>query len=116
MPFLNLVRPKQLGDDIWRATDPALPAQPGADWKQQRVPFLLHGWWALFIISNLVGSASFRLSLDATTPQDLWNVSAVGLASDFLDLPLTILAYQVVAQITRRQEARVVQLANSRTA
>jgi hypothetical protein len=38
------------------------------------------------------------------------------LASDFLDLPLTILAYQVVAQITRRQEARVVQLANSRTA
>jgi hypothetical protein len=33
VPFLNLVRPKQIMDDIWRASDPALPAHPGAAWK-----------------------------------------------------------------------------------
>jgi hypothetical protein len=69
VPFLNLVRPKQLADDIWRASDPALPPQPGAAWKQQRVPALLHWWWALFIATNLLGWASLRLGLQATTPR-----------------------------------------------
>jgi hypothetical protein len=115
VPFLNLVRPKQIMDDIWRASDPALPPHAGAAWQQQRVPSLLHWWWAAFIASNLLGWVSFRLG-DATTPQGLWNASAVTLAGDFLDLPLTILAFQVVAQVTRRQEARAVQMVASRTA
>jgi hypothetical protein len=38
----------------------------------------------------------------------------VTLAGDFLDFPLTILAFGVVAQVTRRQEARTAQLAASR--
>jgi len=116
VPFLNLVRPKQLADDIWRASDPALPAQPGAAWKQQRVPVLLHWWWALWILSSLLGWASLRLGLDPTTLEELQTASAVTLASDFLDLPLTILAFQVVAKVTRRQEARAVQLVASRNA
>jgi hypothetical protein len=116
VPFLNLVRPKQITDDIWRASDPALPARPGAVWKQQRVPALLHWWWALFILSGLLGWAAFRSGLGATTPQELQTASAVTLTGDFLYLPLTILASQVVAQVTRRQEARASQLAASRTA
>jgi hypothetical protein len=116
VPFLNLVRPKQLADDIWRASDPTLPAQVGAAWKQQRVASLLHWWWALFIASNLVGWASLRLGLDATTPEELQTVSAVTLAGDFLDLPLTILALWMVAQVSRRQETRTAQLVASRYA
>jgi hypothetical protein len=116
VPFLNLVRPKQLADDIWRASDPALPALPGAAWKQQRVPSLLHWWWALFIASNLLGWAAFRVGQAATTPQELQTGSAITLAGDFLDLPLTILAICLVAQVTRRQEARIVQVAARRGA
>jgi hypothetical protein len=116
VPFLNLVRPKQLADDIWRASDPTLPAQAGAAWKQQRVASLLHWWWALFIASNLVGWASSRLGLDATTPEELQTLSAVTLAADFLDLPLTILAFWMVAQVSRRQETRTAQLVASRDA
>ena len=116
VPFLNLVRPKQLADDIWRASDPTLPAQAGAAWKQQRVASLLHWWWALFIVSNLVGWASLRLGLDATTLEELQTVSAVTLAGDFLDLPLTILALWMVAQVSRRQETRTAQLVASRYA
>jgi hypothetical protein len=116
VPFLNLVRPKQLADDVWRASDPTLPAQVGAAWKQQRVASLLHWWWALFIASNLVGWASLRLGLDATTPEELQTVSAVTLAGDFLDLPLTILALWMVAQVSRRQETRTAQLVASRYA
>jgi Domain of unknown function (DUF4328) len=114
VPFLNLVRPKQLADDIWRASDPALPPRPGPAWKRQPVPSLLHLWWALFIASNLLGWAAFRLGQDATTPQELQTGSAVTLAGDLLDLPLTILACWLVAQVTRRQDARTAQLAARR--
>jgi Domain of unknown function (DUF4328) len=114
VPFLNLVRPKQLADDIWRASDPAPPPQPGAAWKRQQVASLLHWWWALFIASNLLGWAAFRLGQDATTPKELQTGSAITLAGDFLDLPLTILACWLVAQVTRHQETRSAQLAARR--
>jgi hypothetical protein len=78
------------------------------------VPSLLHWWWALFIASNLLGWTAFRLGQDATTPQELQTGSAITLAGDFLDLPLTILAFWLVAQVTRRQEARTAQLAARR--
>lgn len=68
----------------------------------------------MFIASNLVGWAAFRLGLNATTPEELQTASAVTMAGDVLDLPLTILAFWVVAQVTRHQEARTAQLAASR--
>ena len=43
IPIVNLFLPKQVVNDIWRASDPDLPAVTG-NWDQLRVPALLH-WW-----------------------------------------------------------------------
>jgi hypothetical protein len=45
VPFLNLVQPKQLMDDIWRASDPVVAGQPNLAWKQRTVSKLIHTWW-----------------------------------------------------------------------
>jgi hypothetical protein len=54
VPFLSLVRPKQIANDIWNGSDPGAPALSGSGWKNAAVPQLLSLWWGLWIGSNLL--------------------------------------------------------------
>jgi Domain of unknown function (DUF4328) len=103
VPFLNLVRPKQIMNDLWRATDPKLPVQPGIAWKQVRVPLLVHAWWLLFLLSVAVGIVASNLGGEASTLEHVRSASVVRLLGDVLILPAAVLACLVVSQITQRQ-------------
>jgi hypothetical protein len=103
VPFLNLVRPKQIMNDLWRATDPELPVQPGVAWKQVRVPLMVHAWWLLFLLSLAVGIVASNFRQEASTLQQLRGASVVTLLGDVLILPAAVLASLVVNQITQRQ-------------
>jgi hypothetical protein len=56
VPFLNFVRPKQIVDDIWRATSPDQPEW----WPPTRPPVsnLLHVWWGALIVTGIAGRAA----------------------------------------------------------
>jgi Domain of unknown function (DUF4328) len=112
VPVLNLVRPKQIADDLWRATDPALPDQAGAAWKQVRVPPWLHAWWLLFLLSGVVGILAPDLGEDASI-QQLRSAIIATLAGDALALPAGVLACLVVIRITQRQRGRAAHLVTS---
>jgi Domain of unknown function (DUF4328)/Protein of unknown function (DUF2510) len=103
VPFLNLVRPKQIMNDLWRATDPELPIQPGIAWKQVRVPLVVHAWWLLFLLSLAVGIVASNLRQEASTLQQFRGASIATLLGDVLILPAAVLACLVVNQITQRQ-------------
>jgi hypothetical protein len=82
VPILNLIRPKQLMDDTWRASDPALPAKVGSGWQERPVPGLLHAWWALFLISGVLGNVAGRRIAEAATPDARLVASVWSLLSD----------------------------------
>ena len=48
VPFLNLVRPKQIVDDIWRASDPM--RRPTEAWDERPLSNLLHWWWFFWVV------------------------------------------------------------------
>jgi hypothetical protein len=108
VPFLNLVRPKQLMDDIWRATDPTLPEQPGDAWKKRPVALVVHLWWATFLLSTAVGLIATSLLQDASTLQQLRTTAILMLIGDALALPAVVLACLVVNRITQRQKGVLV--------
>jgi hypothetical protein len=51
VPFLNLIRPKQIADDVYRGSRPE--ARAGGDPASIPAPALLHWWWAMFLLSGL---------------------------------------------------------------
>jgi hypothetical protein len=104
VPFLNLVRPKQLMDDIWRATDPELPEQPGDAWRTRPVALLVHLWWAMFLLSTAVGLSATSLLQGASTFQELRTAAILMLIGDVLALPAAVLACLVVSRVTQRQK------------
>jgi serine/threonine protein kinase len=121
LPVLSLFRPKQLLNDIWRASDPDLPPDMGDRWRHRPVSPLLGWWWLTFLASILVRSitteavhaAASVMTLGLLPSQlDRFQASAdVQVLADLLTVLAGLLALAVVRRTTRRQAQRAARLA-----
>jgi len=106
VPILNVFRPKQVANDLWRGSDPDLAPDAVPDWSSGRLPALYAIWWGGWIISSVLDNASFRLSLRAEALPEIVTSTQVTLAADLLGVPLSLVAAAVVGRTTRRMEER----------
>jgi hypothetical protein len=109
VPILNLFRPKQIANDIWRATDPALP-RVASGWQGNAVHGLIHWWWAIWIMAGVSGNLSTRVYLNAETLSEQLGASAFSAFADVVFIAAAVLAILVVRRVTGRQEQRAAML------
>ena len=110
VPILNLWRPKQIANDIWRGTDPELPPGGAPARKGGQLPALFALWWGGWVISNLIDNVAFRLTLRAEELPELISSTQVNLLADGFEIPLALVAALVVSRTTGRQDERAAQL------
>jgi hypothetical protein len=123
LPVLSLFRPKQLLNDIWRASDPDLPPDMGDRWRHRPVSPLLGWWWLTFLASVLVRSvtteavhaAASVMTLGLLPSQlDRFQASAdMQVLAELLTVLAGLLALRMVRRTTMRQEQRAARLAGS---
>jgi hypothetical protein len=107
VPILNLWRPKQIVNDVWRASDPeAAPPRAPADWPQRPVPALFAWWWAAWLVASLVAARAALFSTQSKSAPALERAASLMVASDVLDAVAAVLAILVVRRITARWLAR----------
>ena len=92
IPFANLVKPYHGLKQAWQSThdDPDVPA-------------LLPTWWGLWIVSNIAGNISMRLTMN-DMPEAATMVDMITLAIDF---PLLYCVWQVISRLTNQQISKV---------
>jgi serine/threonine protein kinase len=123
LPVFSLFRPKQLLNDIWRASDPDLPPDQAASWRGRPVAEVLGWWWLAFVASVLVRSittdvvhvaADFMLLGLLPEQFDRFQPSAgMQVLADLLTVLCGLLALRVVRRATARQEARATRCVQS---
>ena len=101
VPLMNLWKPYQAMKQIWQAS-----AQPN-DWQSQPAPPLLGWWWFLWVISTLLGNASFRAEMRAEDLDQLITTSGITLASDVALIPLCVVFLIVLTRISAMQARHV---------
>jgi hypothetical protein len=106
VPLLNLWRPKQIANDIWRASDPQSDAGTGPQWQQRPVAGVVHLWWALYLLSNLVNQAVVRFTLTANTAAELRTQAVAEMGAATLDAIAAGVAMWFVTVLTVRHEQR----------
>jgi serine/threonine protein kinase len=121
LPVFSLFRPKQLLNDIWRASGPDLPPDQADAWRKRPVAELLGWWWLAFLASILVRSitteavhsaADFMLLGLLPEQLDRFQASAgMQIAADLLTVVCGLLALRVVRRTTSRQHDRAARLA-----
>ncbi|MGI8461392.1 MAG: DUF4328 domain-containing protein [Solirubrobacterales bacterium] len=111
IPFFNLLRPKQIIDDIWRAGEAGVEVRDDS-WRRRQVPMLLHWWWGIwvasFIVAVAVGILSFDPEATAIGVEDVDNVrttTSVALISVACQMIAAVLGCLVVRRITKRGDA-----------
>ena len=132
VPILNLFRPKQIADDIWRTSDPALSTEPGSSWMELKVDPLLHWWWAAWVLTSVVGIVLFPIAFfGQPNASDIFSESGANgpsfapfirafsmtiVASSASRIVAGLLAIRVVKVLTERQAERAAQLGLSESA
>jgi serine/threonine protein kinase len=121
LPLFSLFRPKQVLNDIWRASDPHLPPDQAAAWRRRPVAEVLGWWWLAFVASVLVRSvttsavhAAADLMLLGLLPGQLDRFQAsagMQVLADLLTVLCGLLALRVVRRTTGRQEERATRMA-----
>jgi hypothetical protein len=112
VPILNLFRPYQIAQEVWKASDPAAPPGDRYGWRRRPGSVLIGGWWACWLLGNIV--AAFSRLGRVGAPRDLrglqWAV-LVAILSHALAAVAAVLALFMVRDIRQRQlrkdEARV---------
>lgn len=113
VPILQLWRPKEVVNDAWRASDPEKSADMGGTWRDSSVPGFLALWWAAWIINNIMGQASFRMSAAAESLDSIITASRVTLGADVTSIIADVAAIVVVTRLTQRQVARAERVAGT---
>ncbi len=122
VPFLNLWRPKQIADDIWRGSDPTYRATELGMTKTS-VPGLLNGWWGAWIVASILGTTILRTSFDTPTAgdagvsallfgdtsgaEDIRTAAILDATASVIDIAAGVLAILVVRMLTARELERL---------
>jgi len=109
VPFANLVIPKQIADDVWRASD--VEGVPAVGGSRPRVSRLITVWWIAFIVSLAGHQASFIVFDPEASLSGLQLQARMDAGAATLDLVAAALAVVFVRRLTARQEQRSQRLA-----
>lgn len=96
VPLANLVKPYEGVKETWRATHQSCGLHEDADSK------LLPWWWGLWLLTNILSTASAQLggSLDEPVPEGIVYLDLVTAA---LNVPLCLILIRLMRRLARTQ-------------
>jgi hypothetical protein len=104
VPILNLWRPKQIANDIWRGSDPGRPGEQPS-WSEPVSP-LLWFWWGGWLLSYVLGRVSAQEWKNATNAHALRSATDLDIVAEWWSILAAGFAMTVVYMLTKRETAR----------
>ncbi len=112
VPFMNLVRPYQVMQEICQASDPNTPVHSGTEWMSAPTPPLVGFWWGAYLINGFLGNVVLRSSMGAKSPEELISSTWTGIVSQTVSIVATILAIMMVRKVNTMQAEKYDALAS----
>jgi len=101
IPIVNLWRPYQAMNDLWRAS------HNPSSWAATAASFILPAWWTLWLLTHFLGQMSFQATMAAEGLVGLQASTYVQMVSHAVDIPLSLVAMALVAQIANAQKTHL---------
>ena len=102
IPVWSLFKPYEFFREIWNAVE--FNKDEPENWKKLPAPRCLKIFWAMFLISNLLGRATFRLGMKAESVESLINLDWLCLINEMVDIVQNLALIVLVAGIMERQK------------
>ena len=102
VPIVGLWKPYQALRELFQASHPDF----GNEWSKAPYPWVVAFWWVLFVVSAALGQVLFRAGLRAETLDEIIESSRWMLASDIVDIPLSLCGLLMVGTLASLQSAK----------
>ncbi|MBI3409590.1 MAG: DUF4328 domain-containing protein [Planctomycetes bacterium] len=106
VPILNLFRPVQVAQEIWRNSDPNAVMEEDIRIVTPRNSTLIGFWWAAWIIMNVISNISVQATFAVNSPETLRAATIAGMVAEVATIIAAIFALAVVVAIDARQRDR----------
>ena len=107
IPGANLLVPKLLVADIWRASSPTVPVDDGDRWQRRPVASLVNRWWCSFLLTPAVAVLAVAAARDGWVHSDRrLTVGAACVAASIGVVVAAAAARRLVAVVTVAQARR----------
>lgn len=103
IPLIAYYYPLRSMNEIYHGSDPDLPSD-ATRFGDSSTTFYHGSWWGFWVVLSIVGNITFRLSMRSESPKVLEIVEYVDLFTTPFWMVCGWLAYEVVTEITKRQE------------
>jgi hypothetical protein len=103
IPILNLFRPYQITQEIYRGSDPYLRGSMTSGWQFGLGSTLIGWWWFAWIVAGIADRVSSRASR-ATELDKLIFATRADMFGILMSMIAAVLCISVIRQITDRQE------------
>jgi hypothetical protein len=100
VPIAQLWKPYQAMSEIWRAS------RNPRGWQNDGAGEFLGWWWAIWIVSTVLGKIAYRLTVDAVEVDEIARATHVMLASEAVDIITIVLAILLVKRLSDYQLQR----------
>ena len=107
VPFLNLVRPYQVMQQIWKASDPGYASDDSRAWRNAPGTVFVGFWWCFWLTASLAGQITFRIQMSPTPGIDSLKTAAViDVIGDIFTVAAGTCLLFLIYGITGRQEEK----------
>lgn len=104
IPILNLFRPVQAMQEIWKASAP--DSLDGHAWQHQPGAARIGFWWACWLISTFVGNIAAPMELSARDVETFRGGVVLSMVSTVFSILAGLLSIAVIRGITIRQRRK----------
>jgi hypothetical protein len=104
VPIWAFFRPKQIVNDIWRASDNEDGYRSGS-FEGRPVHGMINLWWVMFLISARIDRIGLSSLFREETIEDFINAARADIASSAFEIPLAMVTIFVVIKVSARQRA-----------
>jgi len=101
IPIATLWKPYQAMKEIWKVS------KNPSNWQKVTDSTLLGWWWALWIISNIMGQIIFQMTMRVDTVSSLKDLTTASIISGIIDIPSYIVAVSLITAVFINQEKLV---------
>ncbi|OJJ17734.1 hypothetical protein BKI52_28130 [marine bacterium AO1-C] len=101
VPIMHLYRPYQIMVELYRETKELLSKYTSTDHRFSLSTNIIGVWWAIWIITNILGNIVFRLSLRAETADEFLRATTISMVHGVFSIPLAFLAVKVIKDYSK---------------
>ena len=97
IPILNLFKPFQGMKEAW------LASHHRSNWHGEPTTGLLIVWWTLWLVTNILGNVSLRMSMENEDGSLTGAVATIEVLTSLLNLPLCLVLVAMMKRLARAQ-------------